>query len=82
MESALSGETKIQDERHNQNRRAKDRQQRDRDDWNHDPWNIILRPSMSEAIQAPVVVVDCETKVFLLLFSDRLLNFTRRGRSR
>jgi hypothetical protein len=37
---------------------------------------------MSEAIQVRIVVVYCETKVFLLLLSDRLLDFTRRRRSR
>ena len=78
MHGARSGETEIQDEPHNQNRRAKDRQQRDRNDWNHDPWNIILRPSMSEAIQVPVVVVYRETKVLLVLFSDRLLDLALR----
>jgi len=35
-----------------------------------------------EGIQVLIVVAYRETEVFLLLFSDRLLNFTRRGRSR
>ncbi len=37
---------------------------------------------MIEAIQVRIVVVYGETKVFLLLLSDRLLDFTRRRRSR
>jgi len=41
MESARSGETEIQDEPHNQNRRAEDRQQRDGNDWNHEFWNVV-----------------------------------------
>jgi len=82
MKSALSGETEIHDQPHDQNRRAKDRQQGDRNNWDHDPRNIVLRPSMSEAIQVRIVVVYFEIKVFLLLLSDRLLDFTRRRRSR
>ena len=35
-----------------------------------------------EAIKVFIVVAYCETKVFLLLFSDRLLDLTRRRRSR
>ena len=35
-----------------------------------------------EGVQVLIVVVYCETKVLLVLFSDRLLDLTRRGRSR
>jgi len=35
-----------------------------------------------EPIKVFIVVAYCETKVFLLLFSDRLLDLTRRRRSR
>ena len=82
MEGARSGETEIQDQRDDENWRAKDRQQRDRNNWDHERRNIVVRLSMSEAIQVRIVVVYCETKVFLLLLSDRLLNFTRRRGSR
>jgi len=82
MEGARSGETEIQDQRDDENWRAKDRQQGDRNNWDHDPRNIVLRPSMSEAIQVLIMVVYCETKVLLVLFSDRLLDLTRRGRTR
>jgi len=37
---------------------------------------------MIEAIQVRIVIVYCETKVLLVLFSDRLLDLTRRRRSR
>ena len=33
-------------------------------------------------IEVGIVVAYCETKVFLLFFSDRLLDLTRRRRSR
>lgn len=35
-----------------------------------------------EAIQVRIVVAYCETKVFLLFFSDRLLDLTRWRRTR
>lgn len=82
MEGARPGETEIQDQPDDKNWRAKDRKKRDGNDWNHDLWNIARRLSMIETIQVLIMSVYCETKVFLLLFSDRLLDFTRRGRSR
>ena len=85
MEGARSGETEIQDQPDDENWSAKDRKKRDGNDWNHDLWNIAGRLSVTEVIegiQVLIVVAYRETEVFLLLFSDRLLNFTRRGRSR
>ena len=82
MEGARSGETEIQDQPDDENWSAKDRKKRDGNDWNHDLGNIAGRLSMIETIQVLIVVAYRETEVFLLLFSDRLLNFTRRGRSR
>ena len=84
MEGARSGETEIQDQPDDQNWRAKDRQQRDGNDWNHELWNIpgVFLAEAIEGVQVLIVIVYCKTKVLLVLFSDRLLNLTRRGRSR
>jgi len=84
MESTRSGETEIQDQADDENWRAKDCQQRDGNDWNHELWNIpgVFVTEAIEGVQVLIVVVYCKTKVFLVLFSDRLLDLTRRGRSR
>jgi hypothetical protein len=84
MEGALSGETEIQDQADDENWRAKDCQQRDGNDWNHELWKIpgVFVTEAIEGVQVLIVVVYCKTKVLLVLFSDRLLDLTCRGRSR
>ena len=80
MEGPRSGETEIQDQPDDQDRRTKHRQHRNGNDWNHEFWNVpgLCMIQAIELIQVRVVVVYRKTKVFLLFLSDRLLDLALR----
>ena len=82
MEGAGSRKTEVQDQRHDQDRRAEDGQQGYGNDRNDELWNIpgLFAADTIEFVQ--VLIAYCYTKMLLVPFSDRLFDLTRRGRSR
>src|SRR5262249_4633309 len=64
--------------------REKEGQHRNGNDWNHELWKVhgLFVPEPIECIQVLIVVAYCETKMLLVLLSDRLLDPTGRSRGR